>query len=219
MNRIKSWSVVATAAATLAFTGCDPDKCTITLPVSAIEKAIGGGVGYAKIRVYYSTTQKDVKEKLPQIKAILEQHLGEKANIQMLAPAEGEGSLTVSWKIPVGGKGKESAMDAAVAGFSLGDTWLSFAAQKGLEKLNADLRTLDATIKGGFMSDIDVVIKNDTEQEFVFLTCGTFVDEQPYVYKDVKVPSDEEVTVTFKRKSEDSVYHFKDPAIGIYKKK
>ena len=42
MNRIKTWGVVATAAATLAFTGCDPDKCTITLPVSAIEKAIGG---------------------------------------------------------------------------------------------------------------------------------------------------------------------------------
>lgn len=38
------------------------------------------------------------------------------------------------------------------------------------------------------------------------------------VYKDVKVPADEEVTVTFNRKCEDSVYHFKDPAIGIYKK-
>lgn len=218
MNRIKTWGAVATAAATLAFTGCDPDKCTITLPVSAIEKAIGGDVGYAKIRVNYSTTQDYVKERLPQIKSILEKHLGEKANIQTLAPAGGNSSITVSWKIPVGGKGKEGTMDAAVAGFSLGDTWLSFAAQKGIEKLNADLRTLGSTIEGGFMGDIDVVIKNDTEQEFVFLTCGTFVDEQPYVYKDVKVPADEEVTVTFKRKSEDSVYHFKDPAIGIYKK-
>ena len=38
------------------------------------------------------------------------------------------------------------------------------------------------------------------------------------VYKDEKVPADEEVTVMFKQKSEDVVYHFKDPAIGIYKK-
>lgn len=219
MNRIKSWGVVATAAATLAFAGCDPDKCTITLPVSAIEKAVGGGVGYAKIRVYYSTTQDDVKGRFPQIESIIKQHLGEKANVQTQTPSEGKGTLTVSWKIPVAGKGRESVMDAAIAGFSLGGTWLSFAAQKGLERLNADLHKLaDATVAGGFMGDVDIVIKNDTEREFVFLTCGTFVDEQPYVYKDVKVPADEEVTVTFRRKSEDSVYHFKDPAIGVYKK-
>jgi len=216
MNRL---TMVALSTLTaILMSGCDPDKFSVTVPVSAIKKAADGKVGYAKAKAYYRTTQDDVKRRLPQIRDVIKKHLGDQARVDISTPSEGNATLTAAWKIPVFAKGQEGIGNAPVLGLMLDGTWLSLTPQTGLNALNSDLGKIDATISAGFMCDMDIVVKNDTEEVYTFLTCGTFVDEQPYVHKDVKVDADESATVSFKRKDEGSVYHFKDPCIGIYKK-
>jgi len=211
--------VVLAALTAIFLSGCDPDKFSVTVPVSAIKKAVDGKVGYAKAKVFYRTTQDDVKRRMPEIQEVIKKHLGDQAKVDICAPSEGDGTLTVVWKIPVVDKAcAEGAGNTAVLGLILDGMWLTLSPQDGLKALNNDLGKIAATISAGFMCDMDLVVKNDTEDGYTFLTCGTFVDEQPCVHKDVKVDADESVTVSFKRDDSGSVYHFKDPCIGIYKK-
>jgi len=217
MKQILFAGILIASAAVM--TGCDPDKFGITVPVSAINKAVTGEVGSAKVKAFYKTSQDDVKKKLPQIKTVLQNHLGDKAKIDMAIPPQGDASLTVVWKIPVFDKASMAKVQGnPVLGFVLEGTWLSFMPLKGLDALNADLKKLDSSIEATFMCDMEVVINNDTEADYSFLVCGAFVDEHPHVYNNVKVAPEDSTTVTFKRKDESSVYHFKNPCLGIWKK-
>jgi len=207
------------AAAAAFMTGCDPDKFGITIPVSAINKAVAGEVGYAKVKAYYTTSQDDVKLKFPQIKSVLQNHLGDKAKIDMAIPPEGDASLTVIWKIPVVDKSRMTKVKGnPVLGLVLEGSWLSFTPLAGLDALNADLKQIDFTVEATFMSDMEMTVNNDTETDYAFTVCGAFVEEQPYVYNTVKLESEDSTTVTFKRASEDSVFHYKNPCLSVCRK-
>lgn len=219
MNIRKMLSAGAVGVLAVALSGCDPDKFGVTLPVSSINKAVAGGVGTAKVRAFYKTSQDDVKKKLPQIKTVLQSHLGEKAKIDIAIPPKGEATLSVSWRIPVVDRANVAkASGNPVLGLVLDGTWLTFTTLSGLEPLNADLRKVNSGIDASFMCDMEFVVSNDTEEDYTFLVCGAFVDEQPHVYNNVKLSSEDSTTVLFKRKDDASVFHFKSPCLGIWKK-
>ena len=219
MNIMKTLAVGAIGAMAVVLSGCDPDKFGVSLPVSAINKAVAGGVGTAKVKAFYKTSQDDIKQKLPQIKAVLQSRLGEKAKIDLAIPPKGDATLSVAWRIPVVDHANVAKVSGKpVLGLVLDGTWLTFMTLSGLEPLNADLNRINSGIDASFMCDMEFIVNNDTEEDYTFLVCGAFVDEQPHVYNNVKLASEDSTTVLFKRKDDASVFHFRNPCLGIWKK-
>lgn len=219
---MKQMSKVAIGIVALGLmVGCEPDKITVAVPVSAIGKARNGEVVYLKARAegVSEVTPDSILEKKDQIQQIITQSLGEGGRVSLRKRSPGL-AFTAQWKIPLF---KQGHVPNAAANYPLWlllakdeDQLLLISNQSVIDAMNKKLEDVDFMFeKISELGMTELVFNNDSHELFSYKVYGAFVDGNAKIAWTEKVASGNESTVAFGRKSEDSIWHDMPPAVFI----
>ena len=208
--------MIKVAAAIVMFgliIGCEPDKITIQVPVSAIEKARNGGVVYLKASASGSPeiVPDSVTEKKDQIQHIIEQALGKGSRVTMQKRSAGM-SFSAKWKVPLFKQGQPTKeheeYPIGVVLTKEEDRIMLISNKSRIDAMNEKLDNLDFMMeKISELGMTELVFDNDGDSPFSYTVYGAFIDGKAKVSWTEKVTPGDESTVAFGRKSEDSIWH------------
>lgn len=199
------------------FAGCTPDKLTVTVPASSIEKVKAGEICNIKARIIYSTMGKDENNNLPKVKRASLPHLGEGAEIE-IEKEEYKSTITASFKIPFGPESAASRFPRSILAMVMTESGkIELREGSGLEALNSSLDDVDSSIKAEFNGGSTYFkFTGNTDKNIKMQIVGAFANDKPYALGTVTLEEDEEIIVTFNRGS-DSIWHTIDPFVMIGK--
>ena len=201
--------------------GCEPDKITIQVPVSALGKARNGEVVYLKASANGNPeiVPNSVTEKKDQILQIIEQALGKGSRATMQKRSAGV-SFSAKWKVPLfkQGQSTKECEDYPI--------WLILTKEEDrlvlitnksrLDAMNEKLDNLDFMMeKVSELGMTEIVLDNDGNESFSYLVYGAFIDGKAKIAWTEKVAPGDESTVSFGRKSEDSIWHEIAPVVYL----
>ena len=212
------------AAAIIMFcliVGCEPDKITIQVPVSAIGKARNGEIVYLKASANGNPeiVPDSITEKKDQILQIIKQSLGNGSRVTMQKRSAGV-SFSAKWKIPFfkQGQSTKECEDYPI--------WLVLTKEEDRLMLISNKSRIDAMNKKldnlDFMMEevselgmTELVFDNDGDSPFSYTVYGAFIDGKAKISWTEKVAPGDESTVAFGRKSEDSIWHETAPTVFL----
>ena len=197
--------------------GCEPDKITVHVPVSAIGKVRNGEVVYLKASANGKPEMvpDSVTEKKDQIQQIVEQALGKGSRVTMQ-----KRSFSAKWKVPLFKQG-QSAKECEDYPIWLmltkeEDRLMLISNKSRIDAMNEKLDDLDFMMeKISELGMTDLVFDNDGDSPFSYTIYGAFVDGKAKISWTEKVAPGDESTVTFGRKSEDSIWHETIPVVFL----
>ena len=201
--------------------GCEPDKITVEVPVSAIEKARKGEVVYLKARAEGASEMApdSILEKKDQVQQIVSQALGEGGRVNLRKRSVGL-AFSALWKIPLFKQGNTpKTADSYPIWLVLTkdeDRLLLVTNQSRIDAMNEKLDDLDFMFeKISELGMTELVFNNDGNEPFNYKVYGVFIDGKPKAVCTVKVEPGDESTVAFGRKSEDSIWHEVPPFVML----
>lgn len=214
--------VFALVGAILLATGCEPDKITVEVPVSAIQKAIQGETAYLKARAngVSEFVPNDIAKKKEPIRQIIEKNLGKGGRMSIKSKSDSGLSFSAQWKIPLFQQGHVPTDGNSYP------MWLVLTKEcdrlslvsnrQCIDAMNEQLDSVDFMI--GKISELgmtDIVFDNDTDKEFRYTIYGAFVNGDSKVSWTQKVAVGDESTVSFGRRSSDSIWHDSNPVVVL----
>ena len=223
MNMNQAFAVALVGAMLLA-TGCEPDKITVEVPVSAIQKAKQGETVYLKARAngVSEIVPGDISKKKDQIRQVIERNLGKGGHMSIKSKSDSGLSFSAQWKIPlfqdghIPADGNSYPMWLVLAKES--DRLTLLTNRQCLDAMNEQLNSIDFMMdKISELSMTDIVLDNDTDKEFRYTIYGAFINGDSKVSYTQKVAAGDESTVSFGRKSSDSVWHDTNPVVFLPK--
>ena len=204
--------------------GCEPDKITVEVPVSAIEKARKGEVVYLKARAEGASeiAPDSILEKKEQVQQIVARALGEGGRVNLRKRSAGL-AFSAQWKIPFF---KQGNTPKTADGYPLWlvlskdeDRLVLLANQSRINSMNEKLDDLDFMFeKISELGMTEIVFNNDGNEPFSYKVYGVFIDSKPKIAWTEKVAPGDESTVAFGRKSEDSIWHETAPVVFLSEK-
>lgn len=204
------------ALATVALlVGCTPDKITVTIPSSAVEKAKAGNLAYVKVRAVFSSTGRDSEGSMPKVKRVAMRHLGEGAEIE-IDDGDFSSRLTASFKIPFGKSMALANAPKSILMLSMDDGGkIELKDGPGLNALNYDLDDIEASIEAEFNGGETLFrFTGNSGSALHIQVIGAFANDKPIALGDVRIDEDEEVIVRFNR-SEGSIWHSLNPFVNL----
>ena len=195
------------------FVGCTPDKVSITIPSSAVEKAKAGNLAYVKVRAVFSSTGKDTDGNMPKVKRIALRHLGEGAEIE-IEDEDYSSKLTASFKIPFGKGAVLAEAPKSILVLSMDDDGkIELKNGPGLSALNHELDDIDSSIDARFNGGVTLFrFTGNSDSALRLQVIGAFADDKAIAIGDVRVDEDEEVVVKFNR-NDGSIWNSLDPFV------
>lgn len=212
---MKKLSLGITLAAVAFLVGCTPDKITVTIPSSIVEKVKAGNLAYVKVRAVYSSTGKDTEGNLPKVKRVAMRHLGEGAEID-LDNADFNSRLTASFKIPFGKSAALADAPKSILVLTLDDSGkIELKDGLGLKALNYDLDDIDSSIKAEFNGGETLFrFTGNSNSALRIQVIGAFANDKAIAIGDVHVDEDDEINVKFNRDDE-SIWHSLSPFVNL----
>ena len=215
-------ATLSALAGMTVLTGCEPDKITVEVPVSLIQKAKQGETSYLKIRAngVSEFAPDDIKEKKENIKHIIEGSLGKGGRVTIQNNGGSGLKFSAQWKVPFFKQGC-APKDADSYPFWLVLTKncnriILLANKDRISSMNEKLDNVDLMMeKISHLGMTDIVFDNDTDGEFHYTVYGAFIDGNSKISWTQKVAAGEESTVSFGRKSPDSIWHDTDPLVVL----
>lgn len=217
----KYCAAVCGAVMLLAMTGCEPDKITITVPVSAIQKVMNGETTYLKTRAtgFEEFAPDSILEKKGAIESVIRNGLGKGGRFDMRKKSSGI-EFTANWKVPLclqNALPKDSDAYPLLLVMTQDKSRLILVTNDSrIKAMNEKLSDIDFT-----MDDIsplgmtEIVIENDTDTEFKGQVCGAFIDGKPKIHWTETIPPGDDATFSFGRKSTDSIWHDSCPTVFL----
>ena len=202
--------------------GCEPDKITIEVPVSAIQKAKQGETVYIKARAngVSEIVPDEISKKKEQIRQVIEKNLGKGGRMSIKSKSDSGLAFSVQWKIPLfrheqaPADGKSYPMWLVLTKESVRLTLVSN--RQCLDAMNEQLDSVDFMMdKISELGMTDIVFDNDTDKEFRYTIYGAFINGDSKVSCTQKVVVGDESTVSFGRKSSDSIWHDTNPVVFL----
>ncbi len=212
---MKNLVATITFAAVAFLVGCTPDKITVTIPSSTVEKVKAGNLAYVKVRAVYSSTGKDTEGNLPKVKRVAMKHLGEGAEIE-LDDTDFNSRLTASFKIPFGKSAVLANAPKSILVLSLDENGrIELKDGPGLNALNYDLDDIDSSIEAEFCGGETLFrFTGNSDSALRIQVIGAFANDKPIAIGDVQVEEDEEVVIKFNRNDE-SIWHSLNPFVNL----
>ncbi len=194
--------------------GCSPDKVTVTVGTSALERVKAGGVGTAKAKVVFSSIDDDVREESGQIARVVRKYL-EDGDIETECD-EMKTTFTATLNIPVLRSEKLPLQrDAVLAVVLRPDGHLEVAEGPRFSQLSHDLEDvnwmMDINLEGGQQV---FRLVGDGGTGLVARVYGAFVDGKATPSGTVRVSDGDLLEVRFVR-TDGSVYEKVAPFLEL----
>ena len=218
-NQVFAFALVV---AMLLVTGCEPDKITVEVPVSAIQKAKQGETVYLKARAngVSEIVPDDISKKKDQIRQVIEKNLGKGGRMSIKSKSDSGLSFSAQWKIPLFQDGHLPADGNSYPMWLVltkeSDRLTLVSNRQCLDAMNEQLDSVDFMMdKISELGMTDIVFDNDTDKEFRYTIYGAFINGDSKVSCTQKVAVGDESTVSFGRKSSDSIWHDTHPVVFL----
>ena len=201
--------------------GCEPDKITVQVPVSAIAKARNGEIVYLKASANGSPeiVPDSVTKKKDQIQHIIEQALGKGSRVTMQKRSAGV-SFSAKWKVPLFKQGQHTKECEEYPIWLVltkeEDRLMLISNKTRIDAMNKKLDNLDFMMEEiSELGMTEFVFDNDGDLSFSYKVYGAFIDGKAKISWTEKVTPGDESTVAFGRKSEDSIWHEIVPVVFL----
>ena len=219
ISRVVVFALIGTM---LLATGCEPDKITVEVPVSAIQKVRQGETVYLKARAngVSEIVPDDISKKKEQIRQIIEKNLGKGGRMSIKSKSDPGLSFSAQWKIPLFQEGHVPANGNSYPMWLVlakeGDRLTLITNRQCIDAMNEQLDSVDFMMdKISELGMTDIVFDNDTDKEFRYTLYGAFINGDSKVSCTQKVAVGDESTVSFGRKSSDSIWHDTNPVVFL----
>lgn len=219
INRIITFAFVG---AMMLLVGCEPDKITVEVPVSAIQKVKQGEVVYLKAHAngVSEFAPDDILNKKTQVEQIIGKNLGKGGRLNIKKNSDHGLSFSARWRIPFF---QEENLPADGNSYPLalvmskdGDRLVLISNRENINAMNKELKSVDFMMDGiSELGMTEIAFDNDTDKEFRYTVYGAFINGKPKISWTEKLDVGDESTVSFGRKSSDSIWHDTAPLVQL----
>lgn len=217
--KIRNLAIIA-ACATM-FAGCEPDKITVEVPVSAIAAARAGKVAYVKANAIGSSEMggSDISAKKDRIRNAVERRLGKGGKFSIRNTDSSGVAYSAKWRVPVYRQGS-APDDATDYPFCLvlakdGVNLILLTNKDKISAMDSALSDIDFSLGASVLCSTDITFENDTDEDFSYTVHGAFVDGNAKVCWRQKLEPGDESTASFGRKPPESVWHELSPMVEV----
>ena len=219
---MKMIMILAAISAAVLLTGCEPDKISIEVPVSAIQKAQQGETTYLKIRAngVAEFAPDSILKKKDLITRIIEKYLGKGSHVTMRKDSNSDISFSAQWRVPlfIHDRVPSDSDSYPLWLVVMKDNYLRLVSNKRhIDAMNEELNSVDFMLEAiTELGMTDIVFNNDTSKDFQYRVYGAFINGAAKILWTQKVAAGEESTASYGRKSSDSIWHDAAPLVELF---